>query len=103
MENEKSEEYDVEPYLDAFSFFKNNKLIIQQQMRDKEILRQESKKEYEKDRKDIENLINNIKKEDQLAKEELNRKRNIARSYMENTYAYKAEQKRKWKIYLGIW
>ena len=28
----------------------NNKLIIQQQMRDKEILRQESKKEYEKDR-----------------------------------------------------
>ena len=75
----------------------NNKLMIQQQMREKEILRQESKKEYEKDRKDIENLINNIKKEDQLAKEELDRKKNIARSYMENTYAYKAEQKRKAK------
>ena len=32
-----------------------------------------------------------------LSEEELNRKRNIARSYMENTYAYKAEQKRKKK------
>ena len=30
MENEKSEEYDVEPYLDAFSFFKNNNKIVQE-------------------------------------------------------------------------
>ena len=74
-----------------------NKYLIQQQMRDREILRQESKKEYEKDRKDIENIINNIKKEDQLAREELERKRKIARTYMENTYAKKAEQKRKEK------
>ena len=75
----------------------HNKYLLQQQMKEKEILKQESKKEYEKDRQDIENLINNIKKEDQLAKEELNRKRNIARSYMENSYAKKAEQKRKEK------
>ena len=74
-----------------------NKYLIQQQMRDREILRQESKKEYEKDRKDIENIINNIKKEDQFAREELERKRKIARTYMENTYAKKAEQKRKEK------
>ena len=74
-----------------------NKYLLQQQMRDREILRQESKKEYEKDRQDIENLINNIKREDQLAKEELERKRNIARTYMENSYARKAEQKRKEK------
>ena len=74
-----------------------NKYLLQQQMRDREILRQESKKEYEKDRQDIENLINNIKREDQLAKEELDRKRNIARTYMENSYARKAEQKRKEK------
>ena len=66
-------------------------------MKEKEILKQESKKEYEKDRKDIDNIINNIKKEDELAKEELNRKRQIARTYMENTYARKAEQKRKEK------
>jgi len=75
----------------------HNKYLLQQQMKEKERLKQESKKEYEKDRQDIENLINNIKKEDQLAKEELNRKRNIARSYMENSYAKKAEQKRKEK------
>ena len=74
-----------------------NKYLLQQQMKDREILRQESKKEYEKDKQDIENLINNIKREDQLAKEELDRKRNIARSYMENSYARKAEQKRKEK------
>ena len=74
-----------------------NKYLLQKQMKDREILRQESKKEYEKDRQDIENLINNIKREDQLAKEELERKRNIARTYMENSYARKAEQKRKEK------
>ena len=74
-----------------------NKYLLQQQMKEKEILKQESKKEYEKDRKDIDNIINNIKKEDELAKEELNRKRQIARTYMENTYARKAEQKRKEK------
>ena len=74
-----------------------NKYLLQQQMKDREILRQESKKEYEKDKQDIKNLINNIKREDQLAKEELDRKRNIARTYMENSYARKAEQKRKEK------
>ena len=73
------------------------KYLIQQQMKEKEILKQESKKEYEKDKKDIENLINNIKREDQLAKEELERKRNIARTYMENSYARKEERKRKEK------
>ena len=73
------------------------KYLIQQQMKEKEILKQESKKEYEKDKKDIENLINNIRREDQLAKAELERKRNIARTYMENSYALKEEKKRKEK------
>ena len=70
----------------------NAKLLIQQQMEDKEKLKQESKKEYEKDRRDIQNIINNIKKEDLLAKEEMNRKRNIARQYMENSYARKEKR-----------
>ena len=73
------------------------KYLIQQQMKEKEILKQESQKEYEKDKKDIENLINNIRREDQLAKAELERKRNIARTYMENSYALKEEKKRKEK------
>ena len=73
------------------------KYLIQQQMKEKEILKQESQKEYEKDKIDIENLINNIKREDQLAKAELERKRNIARTYMENSYALKEEKKRKEK------
>ena len=69
------------------------KYLIQQQMLEKEKIKQESIKEYEKDKKDIENLINNLRKEDLLAKEEENRKRNIARSYMENAYARKEERK----------
>ena len=73
------------------------KYLIQQQMLEKEQLKQESMKEYKKDKKDIENIVNTIIKEDLLAKEELNRKRNIARTYMENSYARKAEQKRKAK------
>ena len=60
-------------------------------MLEKEQLKQESMKEYKKDKKDIENIVNTIIKEDLLAKEELNRKRNIARTYMENSYARKAE------------
>ena len=73
------------------------KYLIQQQMLEKEQLKQESMKEYKKDKKDIENIVNTIIKEDLLAKEELNRKRNIARTYMENSYARKAEQKKKAK------
>ena len=71
------------------------KYLIQQQMLEKEIKKQESMKEYEKDRKDVENMINNIKKEDLLAKEEFDRKRNIARTYMENAYARKEYEKKK--------
>ena len=73
------------------------KYLIQQQMQEKEKLKLESKKEYEKDRKDIENIVDRIKREDMLPKEELNRKRNIARTYMENSYARKEQQKKKEK------
>ena len=75
----------------------NAKYLIQQQLQEKEKLKQESIKEYEKDKKDIANLVNNIMKEDQLARDELNRKRNIARTYMENAYARKEQQKKKEK------
>ena len=61
------------------------------------LMQEDLKKEYEKDRKDIENIIDNIRKEDMLAREEMNRKRNIARSYMENSYARKDYQKKKEK------
>ena len=73
------------------------KYLIQQQMLEKEKLKLESKKEYEKDKKDIENIVDAIRREDILAKEELNRKRNIARTYMESSYARKALQKKKEK------
>ena len=71
------------------------KYSIQQQILDREKTRQESKKEYEKDKQDVENMINNIIKEDLLAKEEFNRKRHIARKYMEEAYARKELEKQK--------
>ena len=71
------------------------KYLIQQQMLDKEKIKQESIKEYEKDRRDVDNMINNIIKEDLLAKEEFNRKRHIAKSYMEEAYARKEFEKKK--------
>ena len=73
------------------------KYLIQQQMKDKEFLKEEAKKEYEKDKVDVDNMINKIKQEDIAAREEAERKMNIQKIYMENAYAEKAKQKQKEK------
>ena len=71
------------------------KHLIQQQMKEKEKLKLESQKEYEKDLKDIQNIVNNIKNEDLKNLKEDQRKKDIARQYMESAYAEKEERKRK--------
>jgi len=73
------------------------KYLIQQQMKDKAFLKEEAKKEYEKDKVDVDNMINKIKQEDIAAREEAERKMNIQKIYMENAYAEKAKQKQKEK------
>ena len=73
------------------------KHLVQQQMKDKIKLKEEAQKEYEKDLKDIQNIMDNIKKEDLLKIKEDNRKKDIARQYMVNAYAEKEERKRKAK------
>ena len=56
MENEKSEEYDVEPYLDAFSFFQNNDKMIQ------EFINKFNFEQNEQDMKaNFKSIIDNIK------------------------------------------
>ena len=70
---------------------------IQQQIKEKEEYKKESEKEYQKDLKDIENIMNKIKKEDLEEQKEIQKKRDIQRMYMKNSYAEKEERKRKEK------
>ena len=73
------------------------KYLIQKQMKDKEYLKEEAKKEYEKDKIDVDNMINKLKQEDIAAIQEAERKKNIQKIYMENAYAEKKAQKLKEK------
>ena len=75
------------------------KLLIEQQMKEKERMKMnsEAQKEYEKDRKDIEKLMKNMYEEDLALKEEENRKKKIARAYMEQAYIDKELKKKKEK------
>ena len=58
------------------------KYLIQQQMKDKEFLKEEAKKEYEKDKIDVDNMINKLKEEDLAALAEAERKK----KYTKNIY-----------------
>ena len=69
------------------------KKMLQDQMKEKEKLKEEGRKEYEKDMRDVNAIMDRIRQEDLAAKAEDERKKNIARSYMENAYAEKAERK----------
>ena len=74
-----------------------NKAIIQQQMKDREKDREESRKEYERDKQQVQAIMDRIRQENQQQYEENQRKKALARSYMESAYAEKAEMKRKAK------
>ena len=73
------------------------KYLIQQQMKDKAFLKEEAKKEYEKDKKDVDKMIDKIRQEDIAAREEAERKKNIQKIYMENAYTEKKAMKQKEK------
>ena len=73
------------------------KYLIQQQMKDKEALKEEARKEYEKDKIDVDNMINKLREEDLAAQAEAERKKNIQKLYMENAYAEKDARKERQK------
>ena len=75
----------------------NAKHIIQQQLRDKEKAKEESKKEYERDKMQINALVQKVLNEDKDAYEEAQRKKAIAKQYMDSAYAEREERKRKAK------
>ena len=66
-------------------------------MLEKEKLKEESKKEYQKDLNDIQNIMDKIRNQDLENLKEDQRKKDITRQYMENAYAEKAEKKRREK------
>ena len=73
------------------------KHILQQQMLDHEKAKEASMKEYERDKQQIDDIVQRILNEDKAAYEENMRKKALARTYMNNAYAEKAELKRKQK------
>ena len=71
------------------------KKLLQQQMKEKENLKKEAEKEYQKDLQDIKKIMDTIHQEDLENKKEDERKKTIARQYMYNAYKEKEEKKRK--------
>jgi len=66
-------------------------------MKEREKLKEESHKEYMRDKALVDDIIEKLKKEDMDLMEDLNRKKEIAKSYMEQAYKEK-EQRKKQKI-----
>ena len=71
------------------------KKLLQQQMKEKENMKKEAEKEYQKDLQDIKKIMDTIHNEDLETKKEEERKKSIARQYMYNAYKEKEEKKRK--------
>ena len=69
------------------------KFIQQQQMKDRQKERDASKKEYLRDKELVDAQVRKIIEEDINEQLENERKKNIARTYMENAYAEKAQRK----------
>ena len=71
------------------------KKLLQQQMKDKEKLKQEADKEYQKDLQDIKRIMDAIHQEDMNNIKEDQRKKSIARQYMYNAYKEKEERRQR--------
>ena len=71
------------------------KKLLQQQMKDKEKLKQEADKEYKKDLQDIKRIMDAIHQEDMNNIKEDQRKKSIARQYMYNAYKEKEERRQR--------
>ena len=71
------------------------KKLLQQQMKEKEKLKQEAEKEYKKDLIDINKIMDKIHEEDLNNIKEDQRKKSIARQYMYNAYKEKEERKKR--------
>lgn len=75
----------------------NAKYILQDQMKDREKQKQESMKEYQRDKELVNDAVNKIRAEDISEYEQDQRKKAINKKYMENAYAEKVERRKEEK------
>jgi len=62
-------------------------------MKDRDKLKEESKQEYLRDRGLVDAIIEKLKKEDMDLIDELNRKKEVAKTYMYQAYEEKTQRK----------
>ena len=75
--------------------FLANREINLKQIREKEQLKAEADKEYERDKKLVDDIFKKMKEEDLAAKAEEQRKKDINKLFMKNAYAERQEFKKK--------
>lgn len=74
-----------------------SKYVLQQQMKDKERLREESNQEYTRDKKQVDDIVKQLMMEDLNAMNENRRKKELAKSYMDQAYEDKEIRKHQQK------
>lgn len=77
----------------------HNKYVIQQQMKDREKQRVEAKYEYDRDKQQVEEIMQKIAFEDYQAMECERKKKELARNYMDQAYREKDERRRQQKLH----
>ena len=71
--------------------------VLQQQLTERQKARDDAKKEYEKDKADIDALVHKILTEDKTKYEEMQRKKALAKAYMDKAYADREREKQQKK------
>lgn len=71
----------------------HGKYVLQKQMKDKEMLREESKQEYLRDKQLVDDVVQKLMNEDMNALNENHRKKNLAKNYMDQAYDQKERRK----------
>ena len=84
IENEKRKD-EEEKEKKKIEFLKNREINLQQ-IRDKKLLQEQAEKEYERDKKLVDDIVKKMIEEDIAAKKEDQRKKEINKLFMQNAY-----------------
>ena len=76
---------EIEKEKKKIEFLKNREINLQQ-IREKKLLQEEAEKEYERDKKLVDDIVNKMIEEDIAVKKEDQRKKEINKLYMQNAY-----------------
>ena len=84
IEDQKKKD-EIEKEKKKIEFLKNREINLQQ-IRDKKLQQEEAEKEYERDKKLVDDIVNKMIEEDLAVKKEDQRKKEINKLYMQNAY-----------------